>query len=240
VPPVLRLSSAIVPGLIDAIAYFAQAAKEAGVSAIVNISQMTARRDSKSHAAQNHWIGERVFDWSGVAVTHLRPTLFAEWLLYPFSWKNYSEKDTLALPFGTGRFAPITTEDQGRVIAAILANPDPHAGRTYKLFGPLELDGYGIAAAISTVLQRKVRYSPIEVSEFLDTLGKMPPYSDPFFMQHLGAVALDCQNGITGGTNNIVEVLTGSCPLSVQDFVMKHREAFEPAVIAVNRAQAGM
>ncbi len=225
----------IVPGLIDATAYFSQAAKEAGVSAIVNTSQMTSRRDSKSHAAQNHWVAERVFDWSGVPVTHLRPTLFAEWLLYPFSWKNFVEKDTLALPFGTGCFAPITTEDQGRVIAAILANPAAHAGCTYKLFGPVELDGHGIAAAVSTVLQRKIRYSPIAVSEFLGTLAKLPaPYSDPFFTQHLGAVAIDCQNGITAGTNNNVEEITGLCPLSVQEFVMEHRDAFEVNAIAVH------
>jgi NAD(P)H dehydrogenase (quinone) len=64
--------------LLNAIAYFAQAAKESGVSAIVNTSQMTSHRDSKSHAVQNHWIGERVFDWCGVPVTRLRPTLFAE------------------------------------------------------------------------------------------------------------------------------------------------------------------
>src|SRR5438094_7247407 len=58
------------PQLPEATIYFAEAAKEAGVSAIVNTSQMTSRRDSKSHAAQNHWIGERVFDWCGVPVTH--------------------------------------------------------------------------------------------------------------------------------------------------------------------------
>jgi uncharacterized protein YbjT (DUF2867 family) len=68
------------PGIIDATAYFAQAAKEGGVSAIVNMSQISARRDSKSHAAQNHWVAERVFDWSGIPTTHLRPTFFAEWL----------------------------------------------------------------------------------------------------------------------------------------------------------------
>src|SRR5262249_13992297 len=73
----------IAPGIISAAAYFAQAAKEAGVTAIVNMSQISARRESASHAAQDHWISERVFDWSGVATTHLRPTFFADWLVYP-------------------------------------------------------------------------------------------------------------------------------------------------------------
>src|SRR6266852_6345713 len=69
------------PGIIQATAYFAQAAREAGLEAVVNMSQISAREDAKSHAARDHWVAERVFDWSGVAATHLRPTFFPEWLL---------------------------------------------------------------------------------------------------------------------------------------------------------------
>src|SRR5260370_38025509 len=70
------------PGIVQATAQFAQAAKEAGVDGIVNMSQKSAREDAKSHAATDHWLAERVFDWSGVTVAHIRPTYFAEWLLY--------------------------------------------------------------------------------------------------------------------------------------------------------------
>jgi NAD(P)H dehydrogenase (quinone) len=87
----------IVPGIVDATAHFAQAAKEATVSTVVNTSQVTARREAKSHAAFNHWMAERVFDWSGLAVTHLRPTFFAEWFLY----YAQSIKDGLVqMPYG--------------------------------------------------------------------------------------------------------------------------------------------
>ncbi len=41
---------------------FAQSASEAGVRAVVNMSQISARRDAKSHAAQNHWLSERLLD----------------------------------------------------------------------------------------------------------------------------------------------------------------------------------
>src|SRR5258708_2418750 len=75
-------------GIIQATAYFAQAAREAGVEAIVNMSQISAQEDAKSHAARDHWVAERVFDWSGIAVTHLRPTFFAEWLLYAHTSLN--------------------------------------------------------------------------------------------------------------------------------------------------------
>src|SRR5579875_2710984 len=52
------------PGLVQATAQFAQSAIEAGVEAIVNMSQASARSDAKSHAARDHWLAERVFDWS--------------------------------------------------------------------------------------------------------------------------------------------------------------------------------
>src|SRR3984957_4580666 len=87
-----------VPGILEATAYFAQAAIEQGVSAIVNMSQISAGGIAKSHGGVNHLISERLLDRSGIPVTHLRPTFFAEWLMY-FS-KSIREKNTLPLPFG--------------------------------------------------------------------------------------------------------------------------------------------
>jgi NAD(P)H dehydrogenase (quinone) len=62
------------PGILQATAYFAQAAKEAGLECVVNMSQKSACENSKSHAAQDHWLSEQVFDWSGITAAHLRPT----------------------------------------------------------------------------------------------------------------------------------------------------------------------
>jgi NAD(P)H dehydrogenase (quinone) len=56
---------------------------QASATAIVNLSQNSAWRESPSHAVQDHWVPERVLDWSRVASTHLRLIFFAEWLFYP-------------------------------------------------------------------------------------------------------------------------------------------------------------
>ena len=56
------------PGLIQATAYFADAAKRAGLEVVVNMSQISAREDSKSHAARDHWIAERVLAFRHRAV----------------------------------------------------------------------------------------------------------------------------------------------------------------------------
>jgi NAD(P)H dehydrogenase (quinone) len=216
----------IAPGLIDATAYFAQAARETGVGAIVNMSQISARREAKSHAARDHWIAERVFDWSGIPVTHLRPTFFAEWLLYPGFHRSIVEKGAIELPLGDGRHAPIAAEDQARLIAEILARPAAHAGKSYSLHGPIEMNQAGVAAAVSEVLGRKVTYQPITIPQFRERLESagLPT----FLTQHLCAVALDYQNGIFSGEDKVIAEVTGQPPMTVQEFVKQYQEAFKP------------
>jgi uncharacterized protein YbjT (DUF2867 family) len=215
----------IAPGIITAAAYFAQAAKEAGVTAIVNMSQISARRESKSHAAQDHWVSERVFDWSGVAATHLRPTFFAEWLIYPHFAKEIWAKKKIEFPFDNGRHAPISADDQGRVIAHILAKPAGHEGKIYTLHGPVEMNHTEIAAAMSEVLGAKIEYAPTSIEVFkqkMEQLYKFPP----FRVQHLVEVAQNYREGIFAGTNDVVEKITGTPALSISAFVEKHRKAF--------------
>ncbi len=73
----------------------------------------------------------------------------------------------LRLPFGTGGHAPVAGVDQSYVIAAILENPEPHDRQAYPLYGPVEMDHYGIADAVSRALGIPVTYDPISVEEFV-------------------------------------------------------------------------
>lgn len=216
------------PRLLEATAFFAQAALEASVGAILNMSQITARRDAKSHAAQGHWAGEGILERTGIPVTHLRPTLFAEWLLYSFSLDTIIHRDTVTLPFGGGRISPIAAHDQGRVIAAILADPEAHAGQTYILHGPAELDGEGIAAALTWELQRPISYQAVPIEQFQATLAGIPRLGE-YFAQHVGAIARDVQDGRLSGTNTTVEDITGTRPMSLQQFVHTNGDRFAPA-----------
>jgi uncharacterized protein YbjT (DUF2867 family) len=215
----------IAPGIIGAAAYFAQAAKEAGVMAIVNMSQISARREAASHAAQDHWVAERVFDWSGVATTHLRPTFFADWLVYPHLGRDIWAKKKIDFPFANGRHAPIAADDQGRVIAHVLARPKGHAGKTYTLHGPVEMNHTEIAAAMSEVLGARIEYAPTSIGEFRQKMEQQYRFS-PFLVQHLVEVAQNYRDGIFAGTNDNVEKITGTPALSVPAFVEKYRSAF--------------
>ncbi len=212
----------IAPGLVEATASFAQAAREAGVGAVVNMSQISARAEAGSDAARQHWIGERVLDWSGLPVTHLRPTFFAEWLTMLAD--GIRTDGVLRLPFGEGRHAPVAAADQARVIAAVLDDPAPHAGRTYPLFGPVEMNHREIAAEVARVLGRPVRYEPVPVEAFAGFLRARG--MSAHLVQHLSNVALDYRRGVFAGTNDIVERVGGAPPRDVATFVAAHRAAF--------------
>ena len=211
----------IAPGLVEATANFAQAAREAGVGVIVNMSQISARAEAGSDAARQHWIAGRVLDWSGVPVTHLRPTFFAEWLtmLAPSMTDG-----VMRLPFGEGRHAPVAAADQARVIAAVLDDPGPHVGQTYRLFGPVEMNHHEIAAEMTRVLNRPVRYEPVPIEAFAAAL--LARGMSPHLVQHLSNVAVDYRNGVFGGTNDVIEQVGGAPPMDVARFVANHRAAF--------------
>ncbi len=225
----------IAPGsLLPATTIFAQAASEAGVRAVVNMSQISARREAKSHAAQQHWIAERLLDRFAFGTTHLRPTFFAEWLKW--QWVRNADEGVLQLPFGDGRHAPISGSDQAAVIAAILQNPAPHDRQVYPLVGAArELDHYGIADEIADTLGFPVRYEPVSIPAF--AAGLTAANFPAFFVQHISSVAQDYQDGIFAGENNLVEVISGRKPMTVADYVNANRAEFDHDGRFVRRGQ---
>ncbi|WP_329066750.1 NmrA family NAD(P)-binding protein [Amycolatopsis sp. NBC_01480] len=213
----------IAPSLIEATVNFAQAATDAGVRSVVDMSQISARRDAGSDAARQHWLSERLLDRTGLLTAHLRPTFFAEWLTT--WWELRDGEGYLRLPFGEGRHAPIAAADQSHVIAALLTDPEPHDRAVYTLHGPVELDHHEIAAAMAATLGFPVHYEPISVDEFAAAMTARG--LSPHLVQHLSHVAVDYRNGVFAGTNDNVERVGHRVPQSVGEFVTAHKDRFD-------------
>ena len=70
-------------GYLEAAVTMAAVAREAGVRALVNMSQMTVsemsiQNTTPSHQQRQHWLSEQAFAWSGLPVVTIRPTMFLE------------------------------------------------------------------------------------------------------------------------------------------------------------------
>jgi NAD(P)H dehydrogenase (quinone) len=211
----------VADGLIAATVNFAQAAKEAGVKTIINLSQRSANRESESNSCRDTYISEQVFNWAGVPVVHLRPTYFLEWLLYPWTLP-YLQQGVLRIPAGKGRHSPIAADDQGRAIAALLKNPNGHIGTTINLSGPVEMDHEQMAAELSEALGRKIVYQDLPVDEYVESLRQMgvPAY----VLQHFHGAMNDYQHGHMSGADNNIELLTGRRSMTVGEFARLHAD----------------
>jgi NAD(P)H dehydrogenase (quinone) len=211
----------VAPGLIHATVNFAQAAKETGVSTVVNQSQRSANRFSTSNSCRDSFIAEQVLNWSGLPVIHLRPTYFLEWLLYPWQLP-YLRQGILRMPVGKGRHSPIAADDQGRAIAALLKKPEAHIGETIPISGPVEMDHEQMAAELTDALGRKIVFQDLPIDQYcrsLETMG-VPPY----IVQHLGGAMDDYQHGHMSGADNNVERLTGRRSMTVGEFARAHAD----------------
>ncbi|GHJ41616.1 NmrA family NAD(P)-binding protein [Streptomyces sp. TS71-3] len=213
----------ILPGLIEATTCFAQAATEAGVRSVVNMSQISARREAGSEAARHHWLSERLLDRTDLLTAHIRPTFFAEWLT--LWWEKRDGEGYLRLPFGEGRHAPIASVDQSHVIAGLLLDPEPHDRAVHTLHGPVEMNHHDIARAMSTVLGIPVHYEPISVTEFTSAMAERGVH--PHRIQHFSNVAVDYRNGVFAGTNDNIERIGHHAPMSVEQFVTDRKADFD-------------
>ena len=227
----------IQPGVIEATANFAEAAREVGLKAIVNMSQMPARRQATSHASQAHWVAQGIFDHCGVNVTHIRPTFFAEWYLY---LAHTIKEGVLRLPlYKEGRHAPIAAEDMAQVIANILSAPETHAGKSYDLAGPKAYNQLEIAELIGTTIGRPVKYEQVDSALYVSDVAKGGVYSKntpppekariigDFLVQHLDSVKLEHRDGLLAQTNDIVARIGGNKALDLEQYIKKHIRAFQ-------------
>jgi len=167
----------------------------------------------------------------------LRPTFFAEWLLYSAA---DIRQGTLTLPFdSSARHAPVAADDQARVIAAILENPQPHYGQIYPMYGPKEYTQPEVAKLLSSVLGRNIEYRQLDFESWkaekvAQAKGAPVPSQNTatamyggtdHILQHLQE--LDHNNGFFAGTNDFIQQIGGQPPTSLEEFIKQHKAAFD-------------
>jgi NAD(P)H dehydrogenase (quinone) len=203
------------PDYLEAAATMAAAALDSGsVELLVNMSQMTVSQMNLTSVTESrqqrlHWLAEHVLNWSGLPVTHLRPTVFMENPLFDMLAAASIQQDgTIKLPFGDARTSPVAARDVADVAAHVLTDdPARHAGRVYELTGAASRDMNAIAAEFSEVLRRPVAYVDVPYDQWLkhdlEPLGVSPHLRD-----HLATQArLHKQNRYDRTTSTIADLL---------------------------------
>lgn len=198
----------ILPGLLDKATIFAAAAEEMNLEFVVSLSQWLADPSHPSIHTRQHWLADTIFrQMRNVECAFINPGWFADnYLAAPDLITQFG---FLPMPLGDGLNAPPSNEDIARVVAAILADPSPHIGRSYRPTGPKLLSPQEIAEALSNVLDRKVRYINVPLGMF-GKIGRslgLPDYTTGQVLHYLA----DYQRNAfgRGAPTNVVEEIGG-------------------------------
>jgi uncharacterized protein YbjT (DUF2867 family) len=215
-------------GYLEATVTMAAVAREVGVNALVNMSQMTVSQMSiqnttPSPQQRQHWLSEQVLAWSGLPVVTIRPTMFLESFL-PLAGPSIRDRGRIELPFGRGKTSPVAAADVARVVATVLADPVPHLGRLYELTGPRSQDMHGVAREFSDALNREVTYSDTPAEDWERELKRLrlPEH----LTRHVVTMGELHRAGRYDRLADGVQRVTGRPAMSVREFVSLHADEF--------------
>jgi uncharacterized protein YbjT (DUF2867 family) len=209
---------------LEAAVTMAVVARAAGVSALVNMSQMTVsemsiEQSTPSPEQRQHWLAEQALGWSGLPIVTLRPTVFLEAFL-TLAGPTVRDRGRIELPFGSGKTSPVAAADVGRVVATVLADPGPYVGEVLELTGPVSQDLNAMAREYSEALGREVTYSDISLEDWERELTRaaVPEH----LARHLVTMAELNRAGRYDRLTDTVKRVTGRPPMSVREHVSLH------------------
>jgi uncharacterized protein YbjT (DUF2867 family) len=150
--------------------------------------------------------------------------VFLEGLFLTIIADSVRESNQIRIPFGEGKTSPVAAEDVARVVAALLANPQPRLGKIYHLTGPQSENMHFYADEYSKALGRTITYQDIPVESWRD--GLLERGLPVHLVNHLATMADLHRAGRYDRMSDDVLRLTGQGPLSVQEFVRKNAAEF--------------
>lgn len=220
-------------GLLDATAAMAVAARDAGISRLVNLVMLESSPDAPTPRMRQNYLSEQVFDLAAIGAVHVRATVFYE-NLRSLVRMSLPAHGAVRLPWGSeNTMLPLVAgEDVARVAVGLLTSPSLPAGASYGVIGAT-LVLRDIIATLGRVLDRDVRYEEISDDEWRrDALARG---LNQHAIEHLSQLwralrgaGRDPESARLAVTDSI-ETLGGAKPKSFEAFVREHREALTAA-----------
>ncbi len=143
------------------------AARAAGVKHILYTSFLDVAADSPAEFAQVHRATEADLAASGLEVTLLRNTLYADFL--PMTVGGALDSGVFHVCAGAGRVSFVSRDELAQAIAAAAAAPRL-AKDVYELTGQTACDYHDVAAAVARASGRPLRYQPVSEDDYAAAL----------------------------------------------------------------------
>jgi hypothetical protein len=184
------------------------------VKHIVYTSFLDADAASPAEFAQVHATTEAELRTSGLGLTILRNTLYSDFL--PMTFGGALQTGVLHLPTDDGRASYLSRDELAEATAAAALAPQP-AQEVYELTGPESVDSATLAAIVSRVTGKPIRYEPVAEADYAKALEGfgLPGWLAVAMGNMYTAVAQGRFAKVTGDFAR----LTGHAPKSVETHV---------------------
>lgn len=194
------------------------AAVEAGVEHIVKVSVWHARADGKL-AEGAHWAIEEHLKASGIGWSLLQPSGFMQ--NFRTGAGVFVEEGHILGAYGDSRVSYVDCVDIAACAAALLTG-EPRDGEAFVLTGPEALAHAEIAARLSVVAGREIRYVDLPAHVFADRLvsAGLPEA----FAMDVAALFTEVADGKLAATTTAVADLTGRPARTFDDFLRDEAE----------------
>ncbi len=205
---------------------FAVAAAQEQVEHVVALSQWLASDSHPSLMTRRTWLVDQVLAWlPGVDHTLINVGFFADNLMGALGVA--AQFGMLTMPLGSGETAFISNEDIGRVVAGVLSDPAPYAGRTLRPTGPTVQTPEDVAGVFGAVVGRQVKY--VDASELMARKSMQALGSPPFELSQVMHYLREYRRGAfaSGGTTDVVQEVTGQ-PAEDLETIARRYAAADP------------
>lgn len=197
-----------------------EAAKASGLRFILRSSAAGADPSSPFLLPRHHGESEELVKNSGLGWAIIRPNFFMDNLL------NYSGASIKAtsMYYGAaneGKTAYVSARDIGESAAAILRDPEKHAGKTYVLTGGEAITEADVARLASEAAGREIKYINLKPEELRG--GAVASGAPEWMADALVGLEYVKANGWAATPSGAVQDLTGHPPETFKAFLERNK-----------------
>jgi uncharacterized protein YbjT (DUF2867 family) len=199
---------------------FIEAAKRGGRPHVVKFSGMGAG-SGNAEILRQHGETDQMLAVAGLPYTILRPNSFFQNMLW--SAGTIRDHGAFYLPLRDARQSLVDVRDIAAVAVEALTGSG-HEGQTYDITGPESLSYHDVAATLSRVLGKPVRYVDVPPEAARDSMLKagMPAWNAAAVTELYEVFA----TGQSAAITDVVQRLTGRPPITFEEFARDHADAF--------------
>lgn len=198
-----------------------EAAKAKGIKFILRLSGMGSNPDSELLYSRRQGKADKMIIESGIDYSIICPNSFMQNFAVYYS-EMIKNSNAVFLAHGAGKVSYIDVRDIAQAAFEILKNPAQHKSKIYELTGNEALSNYEIAAILSDVSGKNIKYIEISENDAAEAMRKagVPEWN----IRILSGLDMVIRNNYASALSGAYKMITNQEPIDFKQFALDYKE----------------